>query len=94
MQVRTLTLSILRNMLEIEDVKGSKHLEMCDKFIQIEDMSILNPKFSSLVKSSLTEAKVLMESENSTDEIRQVCIWKRLIHTRLNFEVNFRVYIL
>lgn len=56
----------------MENCQDAKLLELCDKFIQIEDMSVLNPKFSSLVKSTLTEAKVLMESETASEEIRTV----------------------
>ncbi len=74
--VRTITLSILRNLLELENQPeiSAKFVEMCDKFISIEDMSILDPKFGPNVKSTLTEVKVLTESENCSEELKIVSL--------------------
>lgn len=49
-----------------------KHVEMLEKFLELEDMSLTNSRYSSLAKSVLTECKVIMESDNYQTNIKIV----------------------
>jgi hypothetical protein len=67
-----LSLSILRNIASMTEVFDLKLIEMFDKFIEIENASLLDPKFCPLVKSVLIECKVLMESVNPSEQVKKV----------------------
>jgi len=79
LQVRSLTLSILRNFAVLNENTQPKFVELYDKFLEIENCSLLDPKFCPLVKSVLIECKVLMASENAAEDIQKVQTRRQLL---------------
>ena len=69
-QVRSLTLSIFLNMEENQDEKLK---EMCEKFFSLEEMHIVNQKFSPFANSVLVEAEIVVSNDNFSMELREVC---------------------
>lgn len=70
--MRALTLSILRNTIAFSESATDKTIEMLVKFLELEDMSLSNTKYSSLAKSILTECKVIVGSDNYDLELKLV----------------------
>lgn len=71
-KVRALTLSVLRKTVSLLDSAADKVVEMLDKFLELEDMSLTNSKYSSLAKSILTECKVIVGSDNYDIDLKLV----------------------
>lgn len=67
-------MSILKATIGMNESEESidKTVEMLDKFLELEDMSLTNSKYSSLAKSILVECKVIMGSENHNVNLKLV----------------------